>query len=202
MGKLLDELDLEFKKCSDCILSKKYIYLLNELLSKELKLEDINYLCEKIVSQKSIWELRFEHLKVLLLNNSSHKFDLKNFYFDNFKKSRRLSMKTFFIRGYAIYANEDELNLAFKKFSVSLEKCRDYIDLEYILSVAGLPYLEQKYGYPCITSTLNIAKTQYLKIDELLRGYFTLDENLNVVQLLSNEEINKRTQAFLKKHQI
>lgn len=197
---LLFELEQTFKKCSDCILHPDYVLLLNKLYGKKLSQELIDYLCEKATSKNHIWEIRFEHLRILLLNSSAQTFELKSFYFESLKKSRRLALKLFYIRGYAIYASEEELNPVMDKFCKSLEKNHDYIDYNYILSVAGLPYLVNTYGYTCFVQTLEKAKEEHQKIDPLLRDFFTLNSNLEQINLLSIEESRKRIQVFLEKY--
>ncbi len=196
---LLSELERTFKKCSDCILDTDYITLLNKLCDLELSQELIDYLCDKITFKKLIWEIRFEHLRILLLNPSAKAFNLKSFYFENLKKCRKLAMKIFYIRGYALYSSEDELNPIMDKLCSSLEKNHDYIDYNYILSVAGLPYLADTYGYNCFVKTLRRAEEEHKKIDSLLQGYFTLNSNLEQVDLLSIDEVEKRMQLFLEK---
>lgn len=196
---ILDKLNEAFNKCSDCLLHPEYISLLNILNHSELSRELVDFLCEKIISKKLIWELRFEHLKILLLNHSVHRFDLKHFFFHNFKKSRRLTMRLFFLRGYTLYATETEVTPLVNKFCEDLKNNHDYIDYEHILSIAGLPYLVKKYAYPCFVAAYHTATEEYQKIDPLLRGYFTLDENLNHENLLSSEEITTRSNQFLQK---
>ena len=196
---LLSELDRTFKKCSDCILHPEYISLLNELYDTNLSKEHIDYLCDKVVSEKHIWEIRFEHLRILLLNSSTAAYDLKAFYFENLNKCRRLAMQIFYIRGYAIYASEEELIPIMEKFQKSLEKNRDYIDYNYILSVAGLLYLVNTYGYDCFVKSLEKAQEEHEKIDPLLRGYFTLNKKLEQVNFLTHEEVRRRTECFLEK---
>lgn len=110
-----------------------------------------------------------------------------------------MALKIFFIRGYALYADEEELVPVMKKFQASLKNNHDYIDYEFLLSAAGLPYLAKKYKYPCFIDTWRIAETEYQEIDPLLRGYFTIDKNLEQVNIISNEEINKRYCAFIEK---
>ena len=196
---LLSELERTFKKCSDCLLHPDYIANLNKLYNIELSQELIDYLCNKITSKKNIWEIRFDHLRILLLNPSAKAFDLKEFYFENLKKCRRLAMKIFYIRGYAIYASEEELNPVMVKFRKNLEKNHDYIDYNYVLSVAGIPYLADTYGYDCFVRTLEKAEEEHQRIDPLLRGYFTLNMNLEQVDLLSIEEVRRRSEHFLEK---
>ena len=196
---LLHKLNESYKKCSNCILHQDYLLFLNRLNHCELTKECIDFLCEKSTSKKHIWEIRFEHLKILLLNKSAQNFDLKDFYLSNINKCRRLALKLFYIRGYAIYATEEELNTIMNKFCSSLEKNHDYIDYEHILSVAGLPYLAKKYQYECFKKALKKAENEYQKIDPLLRGYFTINENLEQINILSTEEVRERTELFLKK---
>ncbi len=196
---LLSELERTFQKCSDCLLHPDYIAILNKLYNVELTQELIDYLCDKITSKKHIWEIRFDHLRILLLNPSAKAFDLKGFYFENLKKCRRLALKIFYIRGYAIYASEDELEPVMEKFCKSLDKNHDYIDYNYLLSVAGIPYLVDTYKYDCFVRTLEKAEKEHERIDPLLRGYFTLNKNLEQVDLLSIEEVWRRSECFLEK---
>ena len=200
MDILLSELERTFKKCSDCLLHSEYIALLHQLENIELTQELVDFLCEKATSQKHIWEIQFDHLRILLLNPTSKSFDLKNFYLENLKKCRRLAMKIFFIRGYSIYATEAELEPILEKFQQNMEKNHNYIDYNYILSSAGLPYLVSTYQYTCFTKALKKAEEEYQHIDSLLQGYFTLTPNLEQVNLLSNEEIQKRLRLFLDKY--
>ena len=182
---MIEKLEYWFSKCSDCLLHPEYEKLLNELYDYDLNQEIIDFLCDKATSKKHWCELRFEHLKILLL-----------------KRCRRLWLKMFYIRGYAFYATAEELLPVMKKFQQLLEKNHDYIDYEYILSVAGLSYLAEKYDYACFKETLETAKIEYQKIDPLLRGYFTLNEKLEHINLISNEEALKRSKEFLEKHKI
>lgn len=197
---LLTQLELTFEKCSDGLLDPDYVYHLNKLYKIELTEKLVGFLCEKATSKKHFWEIRFDHLRILLLNPSAKAFDLKDFYFENLKKCRRLALKLFYIRGYAIYASEKELNPIMDKFCKSLEKNHDYIDYNYILSVAGVPYLVNTYGYKCFIETLKKAQEEYQEIDPLLRGYFTIDSNLEQVDLLPIEEVFERSHQYLEKY--
>ena len=174
--------------------------LLNELNKINLSAELINYLCEMITSKKHIWEIQFMHLRVLLLNPSANTFDLKHFYLENLRKCRKLALKLFLIRGFSAYASESELNPIMDRFNKCFEKNHDYIEYSYILSAAGLPYLVDLYGYGCFARALEKANDEYQKIDPLLRGYFTLNSNLELINLVSVEDTHNRSQMFLKKH--
>lgn len=197
---LLLELERTFKKCSDCSLHPDYVASLNKLYNIELSQELIHYLCNKIASKNHIWEIRFDHLRILLLNPSAKAYDLKAFYLENIKKCRRLALKIFYIRGYAIYASEEELNPIMETFRKNLDKNHDYIDYNYLLSVAGIGYLVNTYGYDCFVKTLEKARKEYQSIDPLLQGYFTLNENLEQVNLVPAEEVQRRLEMFLEKH--
>ncbi len=196
---LLADLECSFKKCSNCLLHSDYISLLNKMYDIELSQEHIDFLCNKVMSKDQIWEIRFEHLRILLLNPSASSYDLKQFYLENLKKCRRITMKLFFIRGYAIYASEEEIETVIDKFEKCLEKNHDYIDYNCILSVAGIPYLVDTYGYECFVRTLEKAEEEYQRIDPLLRGFFTLNSNLEQIDLLSTDEVQTNLQLFLRK---
>ena len=200
MNNYVEKLEKAFENCSDCMLSEEYRSLLNGLADKQLTEEEIYFLCEKISLKEFIWEIRFEHLRVLLLNKSSYSYDLQSFYSNEIKKSRKIALKLFLIRGYSIYAEEEELAIIMKRFCSSLENNHDYIDYECILSVAGLPFLVKTYGYDCFVKALEKAKEEYQKIDPILRGFFTLNDKLEQVNLIPHEETIKRTQQFLSKH--
>jgi len=198
---ILDQLNTAYNKCSDCLLHPEYAHLLNTLSSLELTEALVDFLCTRVTSNKHIWEIRFEHLRILLLNNSTRCFDLKKFFLDNYKKSRRLTMKLFFLRGYAMYATEKEIEPLINNFCDKLKSNHDYIDYEHILSIPALPYLVNTYKYKCFESAYNTALEEYEKIDPLLRGFFTLNENLKQINLLTSEEISSRTKEFLNKIQ-
>lgn len=80
-----------------------------------------------------------------------------------------------------------------------MKKSHDSEDYEQILSSGGLPFLCNKYGYECFYQALETAKKEYLQIDPLLRGHFTLDENGDFVEVLSNKEVHERYDTWLRK---
>lgn len=87
-----------------------------------------------------------------------------------------------------------------QKFETDLQKLHDYQDYEQILSKAGLPYLCKQYGYDCFNHALSVAKKEYLNIDPLLRGFFTLNEFGDVIEILTPQQCHERLEAFLKKN--
>lgn len=194
-------LEQAFKKCSDCSLHWNYENLLEQLETCQLSEEHIAYLCEKCCSKKHIWEIRFAHLRILLLNPSARNYDLKEFYAERVKRARRLALKLFYIRGYAMYATESELEPVMSRFCASLEKNHDYMDYNDLLSVAGLPYLVDAYGYDCFRKAYQKAQEEAQRISPLLLGGFTLDSRLRQVNLRSIRETLQRERAFLEQMQ-
>ena len=78
---MVRNLSLWFSRCSDCLLHPEYEKILNKLYGYQLTQEIIDFLCDKATSNKHFCKIRFEHLKILLLNKSALKFDLKEFNF-------------------------------------------------------------------------------------------------------------------------
>lgn len=196
---ILSELERTIKMCPEWGLHGEYMLALNRLYDVELTQPYVDYLCNILNSKKFIWEVRFKHLRVLLLNPSAKKFDLKEFYFEKIKRCRKLALKIFFIRGYAMYASEEELNPVMSKFCKSLERGHDYLDYNYFLAKPGLPYLVETYGYQCFVKALEKARENHQEMDPLLKDYFTLDERLEHVDLLSSKEALIRSYLFFKK---
>ncbi len=192
---LLEQLQVNYKNCSEGDFSPDYKEALDNLIDYDLSQEYIDFLCEIIVSKKHFWEFKFEHLRILILNKSAHNFDLKKFFLECYKKSRQLVMKLFFIRGYTLYATEDELKPLVLNYCKLLQNNHDYINYEYILSAGGLPYLVEKYHYECFEQALLTAHSEYMKISSLNRGIFTLNSNLEFVKLLSTAEIDERIKS-------
>lgn len=197
----VERLEAEIKRCSDGILTKEYRAMLDALDVFPLTQELVDYLCSKIVSKKHFWEIRFDHLRPLLLNPSAMNFDMKAFYEERFKRSRRLCMRMYFLRGYTMYAKQAEVAVLSNKFEAAMKKGHDYIDYMDIMSENGLLYLVRTYGYGCFHEAWQTAQTEYAKISPYLRGYITTDERLRNVQLLSTEEVMRRQSLFLKELQ-
>ncbi len=61
-------------------------------------------------------------------------------------------------------------------------------------------YLVETYGYSCFAETLEKANREHGKISPSLQGYFTLNENLEQVNLITVEEARNRMEAFLNEH--
>lgn len=198
---LLQELKTNYRYSDYYLPDERYEQYLHRLRTEPLTQELIEYLCMQIDNPKSKrdCELRFIHLQPLFLNPSATNFNLKEYLHKHITKSRRLWLKLFFIRAYAKFATQSDLIPIMHKFEESLRKNHDYQDYEQILSKAGLPYLVNEYGYPCFVQALKTAENEYLKIDPLLRGFFTLDEAGDTVQILTMEQIKERFDQFFKK---
>jgi len=198
----IDMLEKEHKRCSDGGLTVEYRKLLDALDSYPLTQELINYLCSVIISKRHIWEIRFDHLRPLLLNPTARSFDLQAFYLERFKRSRRLCMRMYFLRGYAMYAAPEDVAILCDRFEAALRKGHDYIDYMDIMSENGLLYLVRTYDYTCFHSAWKTAQEEYEKINPLLRGYQTTNECLRHVQLLSHAEVYRRQQMVIRELQM
>ena len=193
----VDKLEAALKWCSDGHLTDEYQMMLDTLDQAPLTKELVDYLCNLIVAKKYVWEIHFAHLRPLLLNPTAVQFDLKSFYEERFKRSRRLCMRMYFMRGYAMYASEQETTVMCKKFEQSLRKGHDYIDYMDIMSEYGMQYLVREYGYSCFQQAWQTAKEEYMKIHPYLRGYATTDARLRSVNLLGTGEVLRRQQMFI-----
>lgn len=198
---LLQELQENYRYSDYYIPDERYEKHLRRLKTEPLTQELVDYLCSQIDNPKSkrSCELRFIHLQPLFLNPTASNFDLKDYLYRHISKCRRLWLKLFYIRAYSIFASEAELIPIMQRFENSLRKIHDYQDYEQILSKAGLPYLCKRYGYECFINALMTAKEEYTKIDPLLRGFFTLDEEGNLIELLTNKQIQKRFDKLFRK---
>lgn len=198
MDMRVEALQREVRRCSDGAMTPEYRALLDALDDVPLTQELVDYLCRMIVAKKYIWEIHFDHLRPLLLNSTTKQFDLKAFFAERFSRSRRLCMKMHFLRGYAMYATEVEVDCLCRKFITALGKGQDYVDYIDIMSEAGgVPYLVRTYGYACFHDAWNTAQAEYARLNPLLRGHTTIDARLRHVNLISAEESYKRHRLFI-----
>ncbi len=198
---LLEYLKNNYRYSDYYLPDDRYERYLHQLHREPLTQELVDYLCTQIDNPKSkrSCELRFIHLQPLFLNPTAQNFPLKEYLYSHISKCRRLWLKLFFIRTYSIFATEKELLPIMQKFETNLQKMHDHQDYEQILSKAGLPYLCQRYGYDCFFHALSVAEKEYLNIDPLLRGFFTLDEDGNMMEILTPQQCHERLEAFFKK---
>ena len=104
-----------------------------------------SYFQEKEVSKRS------EILTKLLLDIP---VNAKDFFLKVFKKERYLDMKLSAVRGYAVFATEDEVSTLMNKLLELLKKRSEktpynYTEYEPMRSVFLMPYLLEHYGYEC-----------------------------------------------------
>ena len=201
---LLEQLKSNYRYRDYYIPDDRYERYLRQCYTEPLTPELVDYLCSQIDSPKNkrSCELRFIHLQPLFLNPTAKNFDLKEYLCSHISKCRRLWLKLFYIRAYAIFAAENELEPIMRKFETNLQKIHDYQDYDQILSKAGLPYLCKKYGYDCFFHALSVAEKEYLTIDPLIRGFFTLDEDGNFVDIVSSQEYQRRWDEYYKKKEL
>ena len=150
-------------------LIQPYLDLLTELAQQPLTQEVVDYLCEMIMNTKYPVEVRDRHLQVLLNNETTRQFPLKDFFFNAQKKSRRLWYRLQLIRGCALYATEAELNPMMEKFRSAMAKGCDQVDFQELRSDEGLPGLIAAYGYACFTETLQALEDQIAAVRQRMR---------------------------------
>lgn len=196
---LLQKLRENYRYSDFYLPDERYEQYLRLLRTEPLTQELVDYLCSQIDNPKSkrSCELRFIHLQPLFLNPTAAQFDLKDYIYDHLKKSRRPWLRLFYIRAYAIYATESEVDSVISKFEDMMRKYHDYQDFSQILSEAGLPYLVQKYNYPCFKRAFATAIQEYTHINSHLKGLFTRNEDGDMFSLLSEEEIRQRYNLYL-----
>jgi len=145
-------------------LAQPYLDLLTDLAQQPLTQDVVDYFCEMIMNTKYPVEVRDGHLQVLLNNETSRLFPLKEFFFNAQKKSRRPWYRLQLIRGYALYATEEELSPVMEKFRSAMAKGCNTADFLELRSAKGLPGLIDTYGYTCFTETLQALEDQLAAI--------------------------------------
>ena len=151
-----------------------------------------SYFQEKEVSK------RYEILKQLLLDTPAN---AKDFFLKAYKKERYLDMKLSAVRGYAVYATEEEVEALMNKLLELLKKRTEktpynYTEYEPMRSVFLMPYLLNHYDYECFRVFNNQLEKQYDDMPNCFKGIFTLDEFGNVRSLRDKEEVEKSWRDF------
>ena len=151
-----------------------------------------SYFQEKEVSKRS------EILTQLLLDMP---VNAKDFFLKVFQKGRYLDMKLSAVRGYAVFATEDEVSALMNKLLELLKKRPEktpynYTEYEPMRSVFLMPYLLEHYGYECFRVFNNQLEKQYDDMPNCFKGIFTLDEFGNVRSLRNKEEVEKSWREF------
>jgi hypothetical protein len=159
--------------------------------------DDVDFLVHLYILLKDI-PCRSFILQTLVLKDNGK---LHDFFFNAFSRERHLDMKLTAIRGYANYATENEVEILMSKFTATLKRGAlttpyNYEEYELIRSVFGLPYLIEKYKYKCFFCAYEQEEELYKAMPEAFKGYFTLDEKGNLVELLNSNEIKKKMEDF------
>lgn len=127
--------------------------------------------------------------------------DGKEFFLKAFKKERYLDMKLTAVRGYAAYAEQNEVDQLMKKLLELLKKRPDstpynYQEYEILRSAFLMPYLLKQYNYECFQIFNEQLEHQYKAMPEAFKGIFTCDEQGEGVMLLPPKESRKRIDDF------
>ena len=175
----------------------------NVLFSLDKKLineNNVSHLIRIYTNTKHI-ELRNRILKLL------YDFDfpeLNEFFNLAYKKERYLDMKLYGLRGLSQFITENEIGKILQKFNLTLAKRQkstpyNYQEYELLRGKHALPFLVEKYGYPCFIKTLEQVNNQYEQMPEAFKGHFTTDENGEIVTLISSEKSKKMMSDFFNK---
>jgi hypothetical protein len=179
-----------------------YQHAMSYLVFEAFSEDDMQFFKELYLATKNIYT-RNTILKAFVLQCTQ--YDLKDFFFNAYKKERDLGLRLISIRGYAAYATEEEVSELVKKFNkliinwcdVGTYRLFDYKIYNVLLSKFGLPYLVEHYGYDCFRESMRLVEERYHDYPDELKGYYMIDENGYSVQLMSNEEFGKRLDSFL-----
>lgn len=128
----------------------------------------------------------------------------KDFFLRVFKKERYLDMKLSAVRGYAVYATEEEVSALMNKLLELLKKRPErtpynYAEYESMRSVFLMQYLLNRYDYECFRVFNKQLEEQYDSMPECFKNIFTLDEFGNICEIRDKEEVKKSWQDFLGK---
>ncbi len=130
--------------------------------------------------------------------------ELNDFFNLAYKKERYLDMKLYALRGISLFATEKEIEKILKKFNITLEKRQkstpyNYQEYELLRGKHALPFLVEKYGYPCFIGTLNQVNNQYDQMPNAFKGHFTTDENGEIINLRTSDESRQMMSEFFSK---
>lgn len=160
----------------------------------EKRYEDLmeSYFQEKEVSKRNTI------LKQLLLDTPSN---AKDFFLKAFKRERYLEMKLSAVRGYAVYATEEEVSTLMSKLLELLKKRPEktpynYTEYEPMRSVFLMPYLLEHYDYECFRIFNSQLEKQYDDMPNCFKGIFTLDEFGNTRSLRDKKEVEESWRDF------
>ena len=110
-------------------------------------------------------------------------------------------MKLSAVRGYAVYATEEEVCTLMNKLFELLKKRPEktpynYEEYETIRSVFLMPYLLEHYDYDCFRIFDMQLEKQYADMPDCFKNIFTLDELGNIRTIRDKEEVEKSWREF------
>ncbi len=141
---------------------------------------------------------RREILRQILCNPPA---ESKHFFGEAFKKERNLDMKLYAVRGYAAYASEKEVSVLMDKLLELLKKRAEktpynYSEYEPMRSVFLMPYLLERYPYPCFHVFNEQLEKQYNDMPDCFKNIFTLDHEGHVHEIRDSEEVKQSLENF------
>lgn len=152
---------------------------------------------DKYFNSKDLKE-RYDILKYLIFHLPSN---AKDFFYKAFKKERYLDMKLCAVRGYAVYAAEEEVEVLMNKLLELLIKIPshtpyDYSEYETMRSKFLMPYLLKIYNYDCFQRFNQQLEQQYNAMPDVFKDIFSCDEFGNVYFIRNHEEVEKSWDEF------
>ncbi len=140
---------------------------------------------------------RLEILKKRILNNEGD----KEFFLKVFKNEAYLDFKLMAIRGYAKFADEQEVDPLMNKLTKLLIKRGkslpyNYSELECMKSDFLIGHLLSTYNYNSIIGFSDQLSLQYASLPNELKNLFTLDENGEFKYLMPKEEVKDRVDRY------
>ena len=141
---------------------------------------------------------RNELLKKLVFNCPPN---AKDFFCQSFKKERYLDMKLTAIRGYALYASEEEVGVLMSKLLKLLIKRPettpyDYQEYEVMRSKFLMPYLIEKYNYQCFIEFNAQLEKQYNDMPDVFKNIFSCDEYGRSYSIRDSKEVKETFSKF------
>lgn len=139
--------------------------------------------------------------KILICLSKTDNKQLEQFFRKAYKKERYLDMRLIAVRALAKYVPETEIEKNMEHFLKILIKRPEntpynYQEYEYLRSPSGLPYLVEKYEYLSFQKALQQVTKQYEDMPSAFKGHYTFDNDDNLIQLRTPEEVSKMIQEF------
>lgn len=128
--------------------------------------------------------------------------DGKDFFLKVYKKERYLDMRLTAIRGYAVFASEEEVAILMNKMLEILKKRPErtpynYQEYEILRSAFLIPYLLETYPYFCFKEFNEQLEKQYDAMPEVFKGIFTCNDKGEHIQLIPPAVVRKQIEDFL-----